>query len=225
MQWQLQRLRYLLKRVAGSMTQRGFKGTLWRIGQELHDRPAADPTWKLEPLDAPPPPGVPYSDAPRVSVIIPVHGKLSYTLACLRSIARHAAATAFEVIVVDDASPDDSADVLARIDGLRVLRNATNLGFIGSCNAGAGIARGAFLLFLNNDTQVTPGWLDELLACFAEEEGCGMAGSRLAYPDGRLQEAGGIVYSNADAWTYGRFEKRDDPRFLYRRDDDNLSGA
>ena len=225
MQWQMQRLRYLLKRVAGSVTQRGFKGTVWRIAQELRSRPEADPTWELEPLDGIPPDGVPQSDTPRVSVIIPIHGKLPYTLACLRSIARHGAAAAFEVIVVDDASPDDSAEVLSRIDGVRVLRNATNLGFIGSCNAGAAIARGPHLLFLNNDTQVTPGWLDALLACFDEEAGCGIAGSRLAYPDGRLQEAGGIVYADGEAWTYGRFEKRDDPRFLYRRDVDYVSGA
>lgn len=225
MRWQWQRLRYLLKRVTSSVTQRGFKGTLSRIAQELHSRPATDPIWKLEPLNAVLPCSMPRSDAPRVSVIIPIHGKLPYTLACLRSIARHNAAAALEVIVVDDASPDDSADVLSRIDGVRLLRNATNLGYIGSCNAGAGIARGEFLLFLNNDTQVTQGWLDELLACFVEEEGCGIAGSRLAYPDGRLQEAGGIVYANGEAWTYGRFEKRDDPRFLYRRDVDYVSGA
>jgi GT2 family glycosyltransferase len=225
MRWQLQRLCYLLKRVAGSVAQRGFKGTLWRVTQELRSHPAADPVWQLEPLDERLPSSVPLGDVPRVSVIIPIHGKLPYTLACLRSIAHHGAVAPFEVIVVDDASPDDSAEVLSRVDGVRLLRNATNLGFIGSCNAGASIARGAFLLFLNNDTQVTPGWLDELLACFVEEEGCGIAGSRLAYPDGRLQEAGGIVYADGEAWTYGRFEKRDDPRFLYRRDVDYVSGA
>lgn len=225
MRWQLQRMRYLLKRIAGSVTQRGVKGTLSRIRQEFHSLPAADPVWELEPLNALPPRNVPHSSAPKVSVIIPVHGELPHTLACLRSITRHAAVAAFEVIVVDDASPDGSANVLSQVDGLRMLHNAANLGFIASCNAGAGIARGAFLLFLNNDTQVTSGWLDELLACFSEEEGCGMAGSRLAYPDGRLQEAGGIVYSNGEAWTYGRFEKRDDPRFLYRRDVDYVSGA
>lgn len=225
LRWQLQRLRYLLKRVIGSVTQRGFKGTLRRIAQELGHRPATDPVWKLESLDASLPSSVPHSTAPQVSVIIPVHGKLSYTLACLRSVARHDAVAPFEVIVVDDASPDDSADTLAQIDGLRLLRNPVNLGFIGSCNAGAVAARGAFLLFLNNDTQVTPGWLDRLHDCFAEEPGCGIAGSRLAYPDGRLQEAGGIVYANGEAWNYGRFEQRDDPRFLYRRDADYVSGA
>jgi O-antigen biosynthesis protein len=81
------------------------------------------------------------------------------------------------------------------------------------------------LLLLNNDTQVTAGWLDNLLNCFEEVENCGIAGSRLIYPDGRLQEAGGIIFSNGDGWNYGRFESPDNPKFLYRRDADYVSGA
>ena len=208
-----------------SVARRGLHGTLTRIAQEFQPR-GEEPAWQLEPLDAPFAPfALPCSDAPRVSIIIPIHGKLPYTLACLRSIARHGAAAPFETIVVDDASPDDSATRLAPLNGLRLLRNARNLGFVGSCNAGAAAARGEFLLFLNNDTQVTPGWLDRLLDCFAEEPGCGIAGSRLAYPDGRLQEAGGLVYADGSTWNVGRFEPRDDPRHLHRRDADYVSGA
>jgi len=114
-----------------------------------------------------------------VSIVIPAYGKLPYTLACLRSVAQHGARVPFEVIVVDDASPDNSAPTLGRIGGLRLLRNLNNLGFVGSCNAGAAAAGGQFLLFLNNDTQVSPGWLDALLRCFAERADCGIAGSRL----------------------------------------------
>jgi GT2 family glycosyltransferase/glycosyltransferase involved in cell wall biosynthesis len=226
MRWQLKRLQYLLQRVAGSVVQRGMRGTVARVAQEFRLRPPQDTTWQLEALDTPFVPfALPHHDAPRVSVIIPVYGKLPYTVACLRSIARHGAQASFEVIVVDDTSPDDSVTTLVQIDNLRLLRNERNLGFIGSCNAAATIARGQYLLFLNNDTQVTPGWLDRLLDGFAEEPGCGIVGSRLAYPDGRLQEAGGLVYANGAAWNYGRFESRDDPRFLYRRDADYVSGA
>ena len=226
MSWRLKRLRYLLQRVAGSVARRGWRGTLQRIGQEFQPRPALDPERELLPLDEPFAPfTVPRAETPRVSVIIPVYGQLPYTLACLRSIVRYAPEAAIEVIVVDDASPDDSADTLAQIDGLKLLRNPANLGFIGSCNAGAAAARGDHLFFLNNDTQVTPGWLDRLLECFDEEPGCGIAGSRLSYPDGRLQEAGAIVYADGEAWNYGRFEKRNDPRFLYRRDVDYITGA
>lgn len=224
--WRMKRLKYLMQRVSGSMTQRGLRGTMARIAQEFRPPVVSAPAWTLEPADQPFAPfELPTSETPRVSVIIPVYGKLSYTLACLRSIARHGAKTPFEVIVVDDASTDATATTLAQVSGLRLLQNSRNLGFIGSCNAGAESARGSHLLFLNNDTQVTPGWLDRLLDCFHEERDCGIAGSRLIYPDGRLQEAGGIIFSNADGWNYGRFEQPDDPRFLYRRDADYVSGA
>ncbi len=194
--------------------------------QACRRRPAADTRLDLLPLDAPFEPfALPVAETPKVSVVIPVHGKLPWTLACLRSIARHGAEATFEVIVVDDASPDDSAGKLRRIDGLRLFENAENLGFVDSCNTGAAAARGDFLLFLNNDTQVTPGWLDTLLDCCLHEPDCGIAGSRLVYPDGRLQEAGGIVFADGTCWNTGRFEDRNDPRYRFRREADYVSGA
>jgi GT2 family glycosyltransferase len=168
---------------------------------------------------------VPTSVTPRVSIIIPVHNKFAYTAACLRSLAEHADAIAFEVIVVDDASSDDTLARLAEIEGVLVERNAENLGFVGSCNAGAARARGEFVLFLNNDTVVTTGWLAALLRCFEEEPDAGLVGAQLVYPDGRLQEAGGIVFSDASGWNFGRFADPDDPRYAFRRDADYCSGA
>lgn len=222
----MRRLTYLTRRVAGSVAQRGVSGTIERIAQEFRPRAVEPSACTLESLDQPFAPfALPTSALPQVSVIIPVHGKLAYTLACLRSIARYGASTPFEVLVVDDASPDDTATTLTQIDGLRLIKNAHNLGFIGSCNAGAAQAHGSHLLFLNNDTQVTQGWLDRLLDCFHEESDCAIVGSRLIYPDGRLQEAGGIIFANADGWNYGRFDQPDNPQFLFRRDVDYVSGA
>ncbi|MCW0203278.1 MAG: glycosyltransferase family 2 protein, partial [Rhodanobacter thiooxydans] len=224
--WRLKRLGYLWQRTRASLALRGCRGTLSRMRQEFQSRPELDETLALLSLDEPFTPfALPVSEQPRVSVIIPVHGELAYTLACLRSLARHDTQVPFEVIVVDDASPDASAATLAQVGGLRLLRNTANLGFIGSCNAGAAMARGEFLLFLNNDTQVTPGWLDALLRCFAERADCGIAGSRLVYPDGRLQEAGGLVFADGSCWTTGRFEARDVPLFRCRREVDYVSGA
>ncbi|WP_430391367.1 glycosyltransferase [Dyella sp. 20L07] len=224
--WRLKRLNYALQRFRGSLALRGWRGTLSRVRQEFEHRPAFDNSLHVAPLDVPFEPfALPTAGQPLVSVIIPVYGKLAYTLACLRSLARHAPVAAFEVIVVDDASPDDSTATLARIDGLRLIRNNANLGFIGSCNAGADAARGDYLLFLNNDTQVMPNWLDGLLNCFAERADCGIAGSRLVYPDGRLQEAGSLVFADGGCWNVGRFEQRDDPAWRYRREVDYVSGA
>lgn len=205
---------------------RGWRSTLARVAQEFRQRPETDDALQLLPLDEPFAPfALPTSNTPRVSVIVPVHGKLAYTLACLRSIARHGAQATFEVIVVDDASPDNSVATLSQVHGLQLLSNPRNLGFVDSCNAGAAAARGEFLLFLNNDTQVTPHWLDALLRCFSEIANCGIAGSRLVYPDGRLQEAGALVFADGSCWNTGRFEPRDAPAFAYRRETDYVSGA
>lgn len=226
LQWRFKRLGYQLQRMRGSIALRGWRGTLARVRQELKTRPAMADDLELLPLDEPFAPfSLPQAAAPRVSIVIPIHGKLAYTLACLRSLARHGAKAAFEVIVVDDASPDASADVLAQVEGLRLLRNPRNLGFIDSSNAGAAAARGEYLLFLNNDTQVTSGWLDALLDCFVQRPDCGIAGARLVYPDGRLQEAGGLVFADGSCWNTGRFEARDAPAYQYRRRTDYVTGA
>ena len=215
-----------MQRARASLALRGWHGTAQRVLQEFRRIPDEDEALSLLPLDQPFAPfAVPCAAAPRVSIVIPTYGKLAYTLACLRSIVLHASDTPIEILVVDDAAPDDSAAVLAGVDGLRVLRNERNLGFIGSCNAGAQAARGEFLLFLNNDTQVTSGWMEALLQCFEERPDCGIAGSKLVYPDGRLQEAGGLVFDDGSSWNLGRFENRDAAAWQFRREVDYVSGA
>lgn len=209
-----------------SVALRGWQGTLARIAQGLARRPAEDDSLQLLPLVTEPHGLVlPTSATPAASIIIPVHGKVGYTLACLRSISNAPPQVPFEVIVVDDASPDDTAELLSGVEGLRLLRNPRNLGFVGSCNAGAAVATGHMLVFLNNDTQVTPGWVDALLHAFDRFPGTGIAGSQLVYPDGRLQEAGAWVFSDATAWNIGRFASRKDPAFRYARTVDYVSGA
>ena len=226
----MSRLRSTGARTRGSLASRGVAGTLKRMLVEFRRRRrpvvpgmvVAVPAATGAPFA---PFSVPYVDAPHVSIVIPVYNKFEYTEACLRSIAARAGTTTFEVIVVDDGSSDATAERLALIGGIRALRNERNLGFIGSCNAGAKIANGEFLLFLNNDTVVTAGWLDALLRCFAEEPDAGLVGAKLVYPDGRLQEAGGIVFRDGSGWNYGRFDDPADPRYEFRREADYCSGA
>jgi O-antigen biosynthesis protein len=162
---------------------------------------------------------------PIVSVIIPIYGNIEYTLRCLASIAKHTPAAAFEVIVVDDCSPDHSVKLLDQVKGIRLIQNEKNQGFIRSCNKGANVAHGEYLLFLNNDTEVTPGWLDELLRTFHEFPGTGYAGSKLIYPDGTLQEAGGIIWQDGSAWNFGRNQNPLLPVYNYAREVDYCSGA
>jgi GT2 family glycosyltransferase len=132
--------------------------------------------------------------------------------------------TTFEVIVVNDASTDSTLKMLKRISGLRIVNIENNVGFLLACNKGLEAARGEYIVYLNNDTQVQPGWLDALIDNF-QNPSVGLVGAKLVYPDGRLQEAGGIIFSDASGWNFGRLEDPSAPPFSYRREVDYVSGA
>ena len=166
-----------------------------------------------------------FEDAPQVSIVVPVYNHLDQTRHCLRSLAAAGAKCTFEVIVVDDGSTDGSAEWLAACPQVRVQRMAENRGFVSACNAGADIARGRYVVFLNNDTEVTAGWLDALMGTFAVHPDCGLVGAKLIYPDGSLQEAGGIVFADGNACNYGRGGSPQDPRYNFVREVDYCSGA
>ncbi len=160
------------------------------------------------------------------TIIIPVHNQIRFTLACLHSIYLHAGRQDYEVLIADDASTDQTRTAFSgHFPRVRHLRSDVNLGFLRTCNAAAQEAKGRFLVFLNNDTVVLPGWLSELLRTFADHPGTGLAGSKLIYPDGRLQEAGGFVFEDGGAWNYGRLQDPADQRFNFARDTDYCSGA
>ncbi|MFL6554177.1 MAG: glycosyltransferase [Chthoniobacterales bacterium] len=167
----------------------------------------------------------PQHEEVEVSIIIPVFNQLEYTHACLASLQAVEEQTRFEVIIVDDCSTDRTANALPQIGGINYLRNEKNSGFVASCNRGAKKARGKYLVFLNNDTSVKPGWLTALLDTFKQEGRAGIVGSRLLYPDGRLQEAGGIIWRDASGWNYGKFDDPGKPEYNYLRDVDYCSAA
>jgi len=162
---------------------------------------------------------------PTVSVVIPVHDKFEITYFCLCALQFAFNETTFEVIVVDDGSTDETVDIDDFVEGIRVVRHKSALGFVNSCNDGAALARGEFVMMLNNDTEVTARWLDELVSVFRNFNNVGMAGSKLLYPDGHLQEAGGIVWNSGNPWNVGRNANAADPSFNYLRQTDYVSGA
>ncbi len=170
-------------------------------------------------------PRFPFHDPVVASVIIPVFNHWQDTLNCLDSIARLTGEPSYEIIVVDDGSSDQTATMLGQIDGLRVVRNEGNLGFVSSCNRGAEVARGEYLVFLNNDTVVTADWLRALVQTFRDIPEAGLVGGKLVYPNGRLQEAGGVIYRDASGSNYGKFDDPDHPRYNFARDVDYCSGA
>jgi GT2 family glycosyltransferase/SAM-dependent methyltransferase/glycosyltransferase involved in cell wall biosynthesis len=167
------------------------------------------------------------SSAPLLSIIVPVFNQSGYTRQCLRSIKDALAHTALktEVIVVDDSSTDDTQQMLTKVGGIRVVTMERNSGFIDACNRGAALASGEYLLFLNNDTIVRNRCFEELIETFKLRPDAGLVGAKLLYPDGRLQEAGGIIWNDASGWNYGRFDEPEKPEYCYLREVDYCSGA
>ena len=163
------------------------------------------------------------SENPEVSIIIPVHNNVNYTFNCLDSILKHTHES-FEIIVVDDASDDETPDMLKSMENIAVIRNDTNQGFVESCNRGAKLSRSDYLFFLNNDTVVTENWLKPLKKAISKDN-VGAVGAKLVYPDGKLQEAGGIIWNDASGWNYGRYDDPNKPEYNFIREVDYCSGA
>ncbi|MER3424475.1 MAG: hypothetical protein C4293_15910 [Nitrospiraceae bacterium] len=125
------------------------------------------------------------------SIIIPVFNKVDLTRQCLTSLASVTQGVDYEVIVVDNASTDDTASFLATLGGdIRIIRNTENLGFAKACNQGAQAAQGRYLVFLNNDTIPREGWLKALIDEVEAHPEVAVVGSKLLYPDGTIQHAG-----------------------------------
>src|SRR5262249_15902471 len=116
-------------------------------------------------------------------------------------------------------------EMLKNVPGLRLEINPAKLGFLRSTNRAAGFARGEYLFFLNNDTFVCEGWLEPLLSVFDHFPDAGVAGSKLIYPDGLLQEAGALIWEDGSAWNYGKFDDPDKPEYNYIREADYISGC
>ncbi|OGV46885.1 MAG: hypothetical protein A2X46_16030 [Lentisphaerae bacterium GWF2_57_35] len=135
---------------------------------------------------------------PNVSIVIPVMNQLPFTRNCLDALFRRTPQRLYELILVDNGSMDATPDYLqAQTHSFRYLRNETNLGFAKACNQGAEAARCEWVLFLNNDTLPQQGWLETIVELAASDPQIGAVGARLLWPNGTLQEAGGIVFSDA----------------------------
>jgi GT2 family glycosyltransferase/SAM-dependent methyltransferase len=164
---------------------------------------------------------------PDVTILIPIYNHLHLTLECLASIAATASdrGPSFEVLIANDASSDDSAAVLARIAHVRIVDQPRNLGFLRNCNSAARRARGRHLLLLNNDVQVTEGWLRRMVDRLESDESIGAVGPKIVYPNGALQEAGASLRRDGTADMIGLNDDPNLPRYAFDREVDYCSGA
>jgi GT2 family glycosyltransferase len=166
------------------------------------------------------------SETPIASVIILTHDNLELLAGCLASLqdSIDAGLVPHEVIVVfQEMDPHSVRSFLKSIRGIRPLQVPLNLGFGGANNFAARHARGRHLVFLNDDTTTRPGWLGHLVRMADADDSIAAVGSRIVFPDGRLQEAGAILWSDGSCYPVGRGERAESLAYSYVRPVDYAS--
>jgi GT2 family glycosyltransferase len=153
---------------------------------------------------------------PEVSVVIVSHGGWQFTARALDALMSHTDRP-YEVVVVDNASADETPERLAELEGARVVLNEVNRGFGPGCNQGAELARGAYLVFLNTDAFVHEGWLEPMIRTLETQAWVGAVVPRYLHEDGGLQEAGALLAQDGTVVTYGDGDRPDRLRYRFRR--------
>ena len=222
--YKIKRLFYYLfhggiKKVAKVLDDRVLMGTDLKLAISIGRQISGKNIWDYPPIH------FPKESSPLVSIIIPVHNQFNYTYACLRSIAENTGTIRYEILVADDCSSDFTTEISKIIPNITVVKNNSQVYFLRNCNNAALKAKGDYLLFLNNDTQVQKNWLSPLVELLEKEPQIGLTGSCLVYPDGKLQEAGGIIWNDGSAWNYGNGKNPAMPEYRYVKEVDYISGA
>jgi GT2 family glycosyltransferase len=168
---------------------------------------------------------LPHADVPVASIIV-LGWRNTGIIDALASVRLHCADVPYEVIIVLNGADDAVVDIVEqRVTGALVLESSVNLGFGGGCDFAATHARGDYLVFLNDDAIVQQGWLTALVRTAQSETGAAVVGSRMVFPDGRLQEAGCVLWSNGGTWQVGHGARDVDNLHRQRRDTAYCSGA
>lgn len=169
---------------------------------------------------------LPYFSEPLVSIIIPCHDNYRLTMNCIRSIQKYTCGIAYEVIVADDNSDDETKNISSHVKNVVHVLNTKEKGFSFNCNSGANAAKGLYLLFLNNDTQVQPDYLLYLLGTLKNNSDIGIVGSMLLNRDNTIQEAGASIFRSGYGYLHGFNETIiNKAEYNYVRDTDYVSGA
>lgn len=162
---------------------------------------------------------------PIVSIIIPVYNQFAYTYHCLEHIKRYETNIPYEIIIGDDCSTDRTKELEEVVKGIKVIHNETNRQYLDNCNQMSREARGKYLILLNNDTQVQKGWMESLVGLMEKDGMIGLAGSKMIYPNGLAQEAGGIVWKDGSILQFGNGRQPAEEELNIQREADYISGA
>jgi GT2 family glycosyltransferase/glycosyltransferase involved in cell wall biosynthesis/SAM-dependent methyltransferase len=217
-------------RLYGALGERSLSARLLRLSLRVAGRSLVKR--RPQPLPSPQDEGaqlkpisMPEYENPKVSLIIPVYAHAELTRACLESIRRHTTHVGYEVIIVEDAADPETRKLLECVRGAKIIHNRENLGYLRSMNLGASAARGRWLVLFNNDTEVTHGWLRAMIDCAESAQDVGVVTPKFVYPDGSLNEAGGIIWRDGTGVNYGRGDCADLFQYEYRRETDYGSAA
>jgi GT2 family glycosyltransferase len=161
---------------------------------------------------------------PKISVLIPVWNSAYHTLRCLKSLAADKSSS-LEVIVFNNASSDQTPELLERCENILVINNPVNVGFVGATNGAAAVATGRLVLMMNNDITIAGGKLSDAAKLFDSENDIGAVGALLKLATGRVQEAGAIIYNNGSTNGFLRHRKTALAEGMFVRDVDYCSGA
>ena len=168
---------------------------------------------------------IPLFYKPLVSIIIPVHNNFRYTYNCISSILKARPIVPYEIIIGNDMSKNSAKIIEKYVKNIIVYNNNNKNNYFITCNEVAQFSRGKYILFLNNDTKVHKEWLISLLKLIESDKKIGMVGSKLIFPNGKIQEAGGIVWNNGEYFRFGNGYSFDLPEYNYVKEVDYISGV
>ena len=166
----------------------------------------------------------PEINEPKISIILILYNRAELTLSCLESISK-SSFKSLEVIIVDNCSTDLTKNLLQQVRGAKIIYNEENLHFLLACNQATQIARGNYLLFLNNDAQILGDSLNIAIETIESASDIGAVGGKIILPDGTLQEAGSIIWEDGSCLGYGRGDSPTAPQYMFERSVDYCSGA
>jgi len=169
----------------------------------------------------------PESGSPLVSIIIVTYTQTAMELLCLKSVLKHMEGIPYEVVISNNGSSDVNTEFLCSLRNVVIIKNGGNIGFVKGVNTGAAAATGKYLFLLNDDAVLTEGCVQALLKTIDpwEKTKIGVIGGQLRSLDGKLQDAGGVLWKNGAAAEYGKGEDPKNGLVNFLRDVSYVSGA